>query len=159
MSAHIARLHYDRNSANGLLQPSDDSLGLLINAIESRIAEAARTLRRLRVAGSRPQRRMVMSDLVFLSGDMQSGYGYVGVTTRQAVPSPAEIDQLDQVLKWIYSAPLTLEQRRLLWLRAEGRGWRSMAHCAGLDPSTCKRHYQRAMAIFAAHLIEKGLLS
>lgn len=134
------------------------TLGLLLDSVADRLSDAARTLTRLRVAGMGPSQRMVMADLVFISGDVQQGYGYVSVGGARLTPSAAAIDQLDQVLKWIYGAPLTIPARRLLWLRAEGRGWRSMAAAVGSDPSTTKRHYQRALEVFVGHLIEKGLL-
>jgi hypothetical protein len=101
-----------------------------------------------------------MADVIFTSGDVQAGYGYVGVITHRLLPSAAEIDQMDQVLGWVYAAfPEGHETaRRLIWLRAEGRGWRSMASCAGLDPMTCKRHYLRAIGALVGHLMERGLL-
>jgi hypothetical protein len=100
-----------------------------------------------------------MADVIFTSGDTWHGYAAVGVTAPRLLPSPAEIDQLDQVLKWLYGASLPVHQRRLIWLRAEGRGWRSMAACVGMDPMTCKRHYLRAIGALVAHLMEGGLLS
>ncbi len=130
----------------------------LIDAIEGRLSDAARTLARLRMAGMYPSCRMVMSDLVFVCGDAQVGYGYVGENGHRIVPTAAEISAMDQVLQWVFGSPLTIPRRRLLWLRAEGRGWRRMGQAVGWDHMTTKRAYGAALEDLVGHLMERGLL-
>jgi Domain of unknown function (DUF6362) len=130
----------------------------LLEAISGRLSDAARTLARLRQSGMYPSERMVMSDLVFICGDAQVGYGYVATNGHRIIPTAAEISAMDQVLQWVFSSPLTIPHRRLLWLRAEGRGWRRMGQAVGLDHMSAKRYHEAALAVLVGHLMEQGLL-
>ena len=54
--------------------------------------------------------------------------------TRAAAPPPAAIDRLDEVLVWL--AWLEPEERRLVWLRAEGLPWKRISHRFGIGRTT-----------------------
>lgn len=130
----------------------------LFDAVEHRLSAACTTLRRLRMVNIFPSKRMSMCDLIFISGEVTQGYGYVATVGQPSRPSPAEISAMDQVLQWMLGAKLSLDHRRLLWLRAEGRGWRSIGNIVDLDHMTVKRRYTAALEDFIGYLVAEGQL-
>ena len=58
----------------------------------------------------------------------------IGAATgdRPAAASPEAIDRMDEVLGWL--CWLEPEERRLVWLRAEGLPWKRITHRLGHRP-------------------------
>jgi len=84
--------------------------------VAERLAEAVDVLDRL------PERRALgLYSLWPLPPDVLSRDA---ARTRPAAPPPAAIDRLDEVLGWL--CWLEPEERRLVWLRAEGRPWKAI---------------------------------
>ena len=65
-------------------------------------------------------------------------------------PDPAAIDRLEETMRWVLWLPE--EQRHLVWLRAEGRGWRTICARLGCDRSTAWRRWQKALERVVAQL-------
>ena len=53
---------------------------------------------------------------------------------RPAAPSPEAIDRTDEALRWL--GWLEPEERRLVWLRAEGLPWKRITHRLGIGRTT-----------------------
>ena len=45
----------------------------------------------------------------------------------------------------------------LVWMRAEGRGWKTIAARFGCDRTTAWRHWQKALGVVAGRLNAPGL--
>jgi hypothetical protein len=65
-------------------------------------------------------------------------------------PSPAAIDRMQETMCWVQW--LSVDQRHLVWMRAEEREWRDICRRFGCDRTTAWRRWQKAMDIVAAHL-------
>ena len=53
---------------------------------------------------------------------------------RPAAPAPEAVDRMDQALGWLMW--LEPEERRLVWLRAEGLSWKRITHWLGIGRTT-----------------------
>lgn len=53
-------------------------------------------------------------------------------------------------MRWVLW--LTEEQRHLVWLRAEERGWRTISRRLGCDRTTAWRRWQKALQAVVAQL-------
>jgi hypothetical protein len=62
---------------------------------------------------------------------------------RPAAPSPEAIDRLDEVLGWLYW--LDADERRLLWLRAEGLPWKWINRRLGIGRTTAWQRWTMAL--------------
>ena len=89
----------------------------------TRLNEAASVLRRL-PSGSRYERPFLTSWPDY-KPDPNTAYGYEDVKVKPPIPSPASIQRMEEVLKWLQRIPV--EHRRLLWFRAEGCSWSTAA--------------------------------
>ena len=114
------------------------------------LEEAARTLRRLppvTVQGFISTRPPVIRDF-------WEAYGWHDAEVRLGPPSAAAIDRMDATLRWLLC--LEPDVVRLVWLRAEGVRWKSIAHRFGIDRSTAWRHWTCALIKIAAQLNASG---
>ena len=77
----------------------------------------------------------------------------VGATDRgpiPAAPPPEAIDRMDQVLGWL--CWLDHEERRLVWLRADGLPWKRITHRLGIGRTTAWHRWTCAMLKIATQL-------
>ena len=65
--------------------------------------------------------------------------------TLQPCPAPTmnQEDQLMECIRWL--TPLVDDDRKLIWLRASGIGWREIAKRTGEPRSSIHRHWHRAI--------------
>lgn len=118
--------------------------------IADRIEAAALTLRRLPNPSGSGARGYGTSwpDVVH---DAQQAYGY-GEARVRVVPSSEDISRMDEAIGWLALVPDPLD-RRILWMRADGYGWRDVCNRVGLVRQTCHRR-----AIGAVLTIQKALV-
>jgi DNA-directed RNA polymerase specialized sigma24 family protein len=67
-------------------------------------------------------------------------------------PSPAAIDRMLETMRWMLW--LEVEQRHLLWMRADRYSWREIAKRFGCAERTAQRHWVRAMEVLIRNLHE-----
>lgn len=65
-------------------------------------------------------------------------------------PSPADVDRMLEVMQWVQC--LDVEQRHLVWMRAERYRWSEIAKRFGCATRTAQRRWDMAMHILARHL-------
>ena len=65
-------------------------------------------------------------------------------------PSPREVERMLEVIGWMNW--LEVEQRKLLWMRAERYRWDEIAHRFGYSPRTAQRHWRVAIFTLVCHL-------
>lgn len=58
-------------------------------------------------------------------------------------PLPDEISAMEEILEWLKLT--SVENRRIVWLRSCGMGWKSMAHRYRKSRSTLARQYRSAL--------------
>jgi hypothetical protein len=114
-------------------------------AVADRLEEAARTLRRLPPV----KVRGYISTWPPTIRDFWEAFGWNAVEVRLGPPAPDAIDRMDESLAWLHV--LEPDEVRLVWLRAEGVRWKSIAHRFGMDRSTAWRHWSCALIKIAAH--------
>ncbi len=56
-------------------------------------------------------------------------------------------------MRWVLAGPE--EERHLVWMRAEERGWREICRRFGCDRTTAWRRWQKALDIVACRLNEQ----
>ncbi len=117
-----------------------------IEAISARFHEAVVTARRLppvRVQGyfntwpqivRQPWELLGMEDQIY----------------RPFPPSPDAIDRMLEAMHWVQW--LEVEQRHLVWMRADNYRWREITRRFGCDRTTAWRRWQRAIELVAFHL-------
>ena len=115
-------------------------------AVAERLEEAAQTLRRLPAVNVRGY----ISAWPPTIRDFWEAFGRNAVEVRLGPPAPDAIDRMDESLAWLHV--LDPDEVRLVWLRAEGVRWKSIAHRFGMDRSTAWRHWSCALIKIAAHL-------
>ena len=69
---------------------------------------------------------------------------------RLPSPSPEAIDRMEQALTWLLW--LEPEERRLVWLRAEGVPWKRVAHWLGIGRTTAWQRWTVALLKVATRL-------
>jgi hypothetical protein len=94
--------------------------------LAERLAEAADVLDRL----PEPRVRGFYSLLPLLP----DGPAGDGARARPAAPAPEAIDRMDVAIGWL--CWLDPEERRLVWLRAEGLPWKRITHRLGIGRTT-----------------------
>ena len=89
--------------------------------VKERLRDAAQTIRRLR-SGPNLRPAGFRSSLPDYVKEAVESYGYSTTTVRPAIPSPREIDQMDEAFDWL---PMIADsdQRRLVLARAFGVRW------------------------------------
>ena len=65
-------------------------------------------------------------------------------------PSPADVDRMLEVMQWVQC--LDVEQRHLVWMRAERYRWSEIAKRFGCASRTAQRRWDTAMHILALYL-------
>ena len=65
-------------------------------------------------------------------------------------PTPAEIERMLVVMQWVQC--LEVEQRKLVWMRAERWRWQDIGKRFGVAPRTAQRRWDVAIQTLAAHL-------
>ena len=69
---------------------------------------------------------------------------------RPAAAAPEAIDRMDEALGWLLW--LEPEERRLVWLRAEGVPWKRVAHWLGIGRTTAWQRWTAALLQIAVRL-------
>jgi len=117
--------------------------------ITERLEAAALTLRRLPNPSGSGARGYGSSwpDVV---QEAKDAYGYHSTRVR-VLPSPQDIQNMDEALGWLALLADPLD-RRILWMRADGHRWRAICHRVGLVRQTAHRR-----AVAAVLTIEKRL--
>ena len=110
--------------------------------VAERLAEAADVLDRL----PEPRVRGFYSLLPLLP-DAPAGDG---ARTRPAAPAPEAIDRMDEALGWL--CWLDPEERRIVWLRAEGLAWKRITHRLGIGRTTAWQRWTMALLKIASRL-------
>lgn len=65
-------------------------------------------------------------------------------------PDPAAIDRMLETMRWVQW--LEVEQRHLVWMRAERYGWKDICSRLGCDRTTAWRRWQKALQLVVGHL-------
>ena len=69
---------------------------------------------------------------------------------RPAAAAPEAIDRMDEALGWLcWLAP---EERRLVWLRAEGMPWKRITHRLGIGRTTAWQRWTTALLKISVRL-------
>ena len=71
-------------------------------------------------------------------------------SARPAAPSPEAIDRMDEALGWL--CWLDPEERRLVWMRAEGLPWKRITHRLGIGRTTAWQRWTIALLKIATRL-------
>ncbi|WP_108819285.1 DUF6362 family protein [Pseudovibrio sp. Alg231-02] len=111
-------------------------MALTTTQIVDRLELAASTLRRLpNPPRSTPRRDGNIWPQVI--HDVHEAYGY-NKTQIRAVPSAKDIQHMEEAIDWLryISEP---DDRKILWMRAEGFRWRPICIQVGLTRSTAHR--------------------
>ena len=118
-------------------------------AVSLRLAEAASALRRMpRV---QLQGRMTCwPDVAQDSARYWMAYGTESARVRPALPSPQELDRMDEALGWLLL--LSSADRKLVWARASGVTWRKLEDLDGRSERTLRGRCQSVHAALARAL-------
>ena len=121
--------------------------------IEDRMEEAARTLRRLPdPPGSGP--RGFGSSWPDHVQEARHAYGYHQARMR-VVPSARDIQRMEEAIDWLRLIP-DPDDRRIVWMRAQGHRWRAVGIRAGCVRSTAWRRWTAALLTISKSLKKKG---
>lgn len=69
-------------------------------------------------------------------------------------PTPAEVERMLVVMQWIQC--LAVEQRKLVWMRAERWRWYDIGKRFGVAPRTAQRHWEVAIQAITEHISGGG---
>jgi hypothetical protein len=69
---------------------------------------------------------------------------------RPFPPSPEAIDRMLETMRWVHC--LEVEQRHLVWMRADRHEWQRIARRFGCCVKTAQRRWQRAMQMVVDQL-------
>jgi DNA-directed RNA polymerase specialized sigma24 family protein len=114
--------------------------------VAQRFAEAARTAERL-PGGPRLDARTYWPEVVRSSHERMAAED---VPPPRIPATPQQVQRMLEVMHWVRW--LEVEQRHLVWMRAQRWGWPDIARRFGCDRSTVWRRWQRALQIVAARL-------
>lgn len=70
-------------------------------------------------------------------------------------PSPRDVDRMLEVMRWVQCLPL--EQRQLVWMRADRHEWQRIARRFGCCVKTAQRRWQQALQV-VVDALNDGLL-
>jgi hypothetical protein len=76
--------------------------------------------------------------------------GAPGGHARPAAAAPEAIDRMDEALRWL--GWLESEERRLVWVRAEGLPWKRIAHRLGIGRTTAWQRWTTALLKISVRL-------
>lgn len=117
-----------------------------LDEVAARFAEAADTGRRLprvRVQG-------YFNTWPAFVRDRWEGYDDKDDEYRPWPPTPEAVERMLETMRWMQW--LDIQQRHLVWMRAEERGWREICRRFGCDRTTAWRRWQKALQIVVDHL-------
>lgn len=66
-------------------------------------------------------------------------------------PSPREVDRMLEVMGWMQW--LEVDDRKLVWMRADRYPWRDIARRFGCAERTAQRRWSRVMEVFCQQLL------
>ncbi len=114
--------------------------------VEERLAEAADVLRRL------PEERVqgYFSTWPAYLRDVREAYGWQPARMRPIPPSPASIDRMDEVLRWLHW--LDPDDAKLVWERASGTRWKAICWRVGLGRTAAWERWVMALCVIALRL-------
>jgi hypothetical protein len=69
-------------------------------------------------------------------------------------PTPAEVERMLVVMQWVQC--LDVEQRKLVWMRAERWRWYDIGKRFGVAPRTAQRHWEVAIQVITDHISRGG---
>ena len=69
-------------------------------------------------------------------------------------PTPAEVERMLVVMQWVQC--LEVEQRKLVWMRAERWRWYDIGKRFGVAPLTAQRHWEVAIQVITDHISRGG---
>lgn len=116
-----------------------------VDDVAERFREAAQTARRL------PPVRVQGYSNTWPAILRQPWETYSGEDVLYRAPiDAAAIDRMEETMRWVLW--LTEEQRHLVWMRAEERGWREICRRFGCDRTTAWRRWQKALGLVADRL-------
>ena len=117
-----------------------------MDAVAARFAAAAETARRLppvRVQG-------YFNSWSMLAFQVPDRYPDPQRSCRPMPPSPAAIDQMLEVMRWVQW--LDPESRHIVWMRTDGCEWSQIARRFGCAVRTVRRRRDNALSIVTQHL-------
>ena len=117
-----------------------------LEVVAARFAGASRTARRL-PAGRAQGYFNVWPTIVRAPWERLS---QEEVPLRREPPSPEDVDQMLEVMRWVQW--LEVEQRHLVWMRAEHYEWDQIGRRIGCCRQTAWRRWRLAMEVVAANL-------
>lgn len=127
--------------------------GLSARDIADRMEDAAITLRRLpHPPGSGP--KGFGSSWPDYVRDARHAYGYHEARLR-VVPSAAEIARMEDAISWLMLLR-DPDDRRIVWMRAEGHTWRAICGRIGVSRATAWRRWTAGLITIANVLNNKG---
>lgn len=126
--------------------------------IEDRFEEAALTLRRLPNPPGSGARGHGRSWPEYVH-EAKHAYGYEDARMR-VVPSAAEIQRMEETIAWLMlivgkDEAAAIDDRRIVWMRAEGYRWRQVCRQIGCVRSTAWRRWTAALVTISNRLNEK----
>ncbi len=138
---------------SGLLRRERRGVGIGWREVEDRLEEAAATLRRLpNPAGSGPKGHgSSWPDYVH---EAKHAYGY-HTTRLRVVPSARDIARMEEAIAWLLFIK-DPDDRRIVWMRAEGVRWREVCVHAGCARPTAHRRWSAALLTISKALKENG---
>ena len=69
-------------------------------------------------------------------------------------PTPVEVERMLVVMQWVQC--LDVEQRKLVWMRAERWRWYDIGKRFGVAPRTAQRHWEVAIQTITEHISRGG---
>lgn len=126
--------------------------------IEDRFEEAALTLRRLPNPSGSGARGYGRSWPEYVH-EAKHAYGYEEARMR-VIPNAREIQRMEEALEWLAlvggdSEQAIIDNRRIVWMRAEGHRWKQICRAVGCVRSTAWRRWTAALVTIANRLNKK----
>lgn len=123
--------------------------------IEDRFEEAALTLRRLPNPPGSGARGYGRSWPEYVH-EAKHAYGYEEARMR-VIPNAREIQRMEEALEWLAlvggdSEQAIIDNRRIVWMRAEGHRWKQICRAVGCVRSTAWRRWTAALVTIANRL-------
>lgn len=116
-------------------------MSLSIGEIEERLEEAAYTLRHVRVDRGPRGYGSSWPDVV---RSAFTAYGADAGGTMRVVPSASAISRMEECIGWLRLLE-DADDRRLVWLKAEGVAWKPICYRIGKTRQTAWRHWVAAL--------------
>lgn len=127
--------------------------------IEDRFEEAALTLKRLPNPPGSGARGYGRSWPEYVH-EAKHAYGYEEARMR-VIPNAREIQRMEETLEWLAlisgdSEEAIIDNRRIVWMRAEGYRWKQICRGVGCVRSTAWRRWTAALVTIANRLNKQG---